>query len=155
MEISKVAFILSPLILGSSSSLLYKADGEWYRNLKKSELTPPSITFSIVWPILYLLLGISLYFGIYDKSFWYWIIPVVNLAFNLTFTPIMFGANNLLLAFVITILTLITCIMMIMQFYTTNNFISIYLVIPYLLWLIFASYLAYDIYRLKDAKNRL
>jgi benzodiazapine receptor len=153
MKILKILFVLAPLILGFSISLLYTAEGEWYRNLKKPELIPPSIAFSIVWSILYLLFGISMYYGIYNRTIWYWIMPVVNLALNLSFTPLMFGANNLLLAFVITIFTLLTSLMIILQFYITKNVMSIFLLIPYVLWLMFASYLAYDIYRLNDIEK--
>ena len=81
--------------------------------------------------------------------------PVIHLALNLSFTPVMFGANNLSLAFVITILTLLTSLMIILQFYTTKNIMSIFLLIPYVIWLIFASYLAYDIYRLNDIENKI
>ena len=96
---------------------------------------------------LFIFFGISMYYGIYYKSLIYWIIPVIHLIFNLSFTPVMFGANNLLAAFIITLFTLITSLIIIWQFYTTkSNIISIYLLIPYVLWLSFATYLAYDIY---------
>ena len=146
----KILFVLTPLILGFSISLFFKIDEKWYKKLKKPQLIPPSIAFSIVWSILYLLFGVSMYYGIYDKSLWYWIIPVVHFSLNLSFSPIMFGMNNLLIAFIITILTLLTCVMIILQFFNTKRFISMYLIIPYLLWLVFASYLAYDIYRLNS-----
>lgn len=155
MKILKILFVLAPLVFGFSISLLYTAEGEWYRNLKKPEFIPPSIAFSIVWSILYLLFGISMYYGIYNRTIWYWIMPVIHLALNLSFTPVMFGANNLSLAFVITILTLLTSLMIILQFYTTKNIMSIFLLIPYVIWLIFASYLAYDIYRLNDIENKI
>lgn len=142
----KIIFILLPLILGFMISAFFKPN-EWYKNLQKPEYIPSSIVFSIVWSFLYLLFGISMYYGIYYKSLIYWIIPNIHLIANLLFSPIMFGINNLFGAFMITIITLITCIMIIWQFYITkSNMISIYLLIPYLLWLIFATYLAYDIY---------
>lgn len=146
----KIVFIISPLILGFSIGMLYKPN-EWYQKLKKPEYIPPSIVFSIIWSILYLLLGISMYYGVYYKTFIYWIIPIIHLIFNLLFSPIMFGINNLFIAFIITLLTFITCIMIIIQFYITkSDIIAIYLLIPYLLWLFFATYLAYDIYTLNN-----
>jgi len=152
-NIKIIFFILLPLILGFIISALFNAKGEWYKNLKKPEFIPPSIVFSIVWPILYIFFGISMYYGIYYKSLIYWIIPVIHLIFNLSFTPVMFGANNLLAAFIITLFTLITSLIIIWQFYTTkSNIISIYLLIPYVLWLSFATYLAYDIYILNNVK---
>jgi len=152
-NIKIIFFILLPLILGFIIGTLFNAKGEWYKNLKKPEFIPPSIVFSIVWPILYIFFGISMYYGIYYKSLIYWIIPVIHLILNLSFTPVMFGANNLLAAFIITLFTLITSLIIIWQFYTTkSNIISIYLLIPYVLWLSFATYLAYDIYILNNVK---
>ena len=146
--IFKILFVLTPLILGFTTSAFFKPS-EWYKNLKKPEYIPPSNVFSIVWSILYLLFGISMYYGIYYKKFIYWIIPIIHLIANLLFSPIMFGINNLFLAFIITIITLITCIMIIWQLYITkSNNMSIYLLVPYLLWLIFATYLAHDTYML-------
>lgn len=148
--IFKILFILAPLILGFSISAFFKPN-EWYKNLQKPEYIPPSIVFSIVWSFLYLLFGISMYYGIYYKKSVYWIIPIIHLIANLLFSPIMFGYNNLLWAFMITLITLITCILIIWQFYITkSNMISIYMLIPYLLWLIFATYLAYDIYSINN-----
>lgn len=152
-NIKIIFFILLPLILGFIISTLFNAKREWYKNLKKPEFIPPSIVFSIVWSILYIFFGISMYYGIYYKSLIYWIIPVIHLILNLSFTPVMFGANNLLAAFIITLFTLITSLIIIWQFYTTkSNIISIYLLIPYVLWLSFATYLAYDIYILNNTK---
>lgn len=149
--IFKILFILAPLILGFSISAFFKPNDEWYKNLQKPEYIPPSIVFSIVWSFLYLLFGISMYYGIYYKKSVYWIIPIIHLIANLLFSPIMFGYNNLLWAFMITLITLITCILIIWQFYITkSNMISIYILIPYLLWLIFATYLAYDIYSINN-----
>jgi len=146
--IVKILFILAPLILGFSISVFFKPN-EWYKNLQKPKYIPPSIVFSIVWSILYIFFGISMYYGIYYKKMIYWIIPIIHLIANMLFSPIMFGVNNLFGAFIITLITLITCIMIIWQFYITkSNMIAIYFIIPYLLWLIFATYLAYDIYRL-------
>jgi translocator protein len=144
----KILFVLTPLILGFAISAFFKPT-EWYKNLQKPEYIPPSVVFSIVWSILYLLFGISMYYGIYYKKLIYWIIPIFHLIVNMLFTPVMFGINNLLWAFIITVMTLVTCIMIMWQFYITkSNMISIYLLIPYLLWLMFATYLAYDIYML-------
>lgn len=148
--ILKILFILTPLILGFAISAFFKPN-EWYKNLQKPEYIPPSIVFSIIWSFLYLLFGISMYYGIYYKKLVYWIIPIIHLIAIFLFSPIMFGVNNLLGAFMITVITLVTCIMIIWQFYITkSNIISIYLLIPYLLWLIFATYLAYDIYRINN-----
>jgi len=152
--ILKILFILTPLLLGFTISAFFKPN-EWYKNLQKPEYIPSSIVFSIIWSILYLLFGISMYYGIYYKKLVYWIIPFIHLIANMLFSPIMFGVNNLFGAFITTLITLVASVMIIWQFYITkSNMISIYLLIPYLLWLMFATYLAYDIYYINNVKNK-
>lgn len=142
------SLIFLPLIIGLSIGFLFRPN-EWYLKINKPWFVPPPIVFQIMWPILYILIGISLYYGIYDKEYIYWIIPIFHLFCNFLFSPIMFGMNNLLGGFLITFLTLITAIMMSIQFFITDKtFISIYVLIPYLIWLIFATILAYSTYKL-------
>jgi translocator protein len=148
-KILKLLFILAPLMLGFFISSFFSANSEWYKSLKKPEYMPPSMVFSIVWSVLYVLFGISMYLAIYNKSLSNWIIPGIHFGLNLMFSPIMFGANNLLWAFIITIAVLLSGVIMIWQFYNSkSNLMAIYLLIPYFIWLLFASYLSYDIYRL-------
>ena len=121
----------------------------WYKNLNKSKLTPPNWIFGAVWPILYCLMGISffkLWFN--DKCVGFCtplIIFLIQLFFNLIWTRLFFVEQNPLLALldisVILILTLISIIK-----FNKIDTIASYLLIPYILWLIFASYLSYDIY---------
>jgi benzodiazapine receptor len=141
-----ILFIFSPLILGLTTGYFYKPGSE-YQKLEKPSFIPDSIIFQIVWPILYLILGISIYIAIYKKEYKYWIIPVIHLILNLSFTPIMFGLNDIYLAYIIILLTLFTCILMMIEFFIIDNTKnSFYLLIPYLIWLIFATYLSYNIY---------
>ena len=46
-----------------------KYDKQWYTSLKKSPLTPPDYVFGIVWPILYLTMGISFLLVASHKKF--------------------------------------------------------------------------------------
>lgn len=144
-EFLAVLFILLPLAIGSLLGFLYRPD-ERFKTMKKPSFMPPSVAFQIVWPILYILIGISLYYGIYYKEFKYWIIPILNLICNFSFSPIMFGLYNLYGAYIVTFLTLITAIMMFAQFYMTKNRLSAILLVPYILWLFFATFLAYNVY---------
>ena len=142
-------YIFIPLILGMLPSFFYRGGNDMieYRKLKKPEQIPPSYIFGIVWPILYLLIGISYYIGLKNKKLKYYIIPIIGLIINYSYTPIFFGKDKLFLSLIIVILTLIFAILTLLQFnYTVKNKLSVYLLIPYIMWLCFASYLSYNIY---------
>lgn len=143
----KYLIIILPLIIGFLIGFNTKPD-DWFKTLKKPVLNPPSYVFSIAWSILYLLIGVSYYLALKDKSFIYWLIPLFHLLINFSFSPIMFIYKRLLESAFITLLTLITLIIVMILFYNYKKYISIYLLIPYLIWLIFANYLAWSVYYL-------
>ena len=144
MNLSFLIIIL-PLIIGFAIGYLTKPDN-WFKTLKKPLLNPPSYIFSIAWSILYLLIGISYYLALKDKSIGYWIIPIIHLYINYSFTPMMFIYKRLFESAFIVLLTLITLIIVMILFYNYKKYISVYLLIPYLLWLLFANYLAWSVY---------
>lgn len=139
-------FILYPLIIGSLLGFIFKPDN-WFKTIKKPSFMPPSYVFQYGWTILYILIGISSYYGYYNKDYKYWILPTIHIIINFMFSPVMFGMHNLLGGFVFTLFTLITALLVIYQYYYTKaNMLSIYLLIPYVMWLIFATILAYTTY---------
>ena len=115
----------------------------WYSSLKKSPLTPPNWTFSFVWPILYFMIFLSFYLfftsskKFFSYGFYYFIIQLI---LNLSWTTIFFSYKKICFSFIITILLLFFIILTIREFYKINK-LSAYLLIPYLIWVIFASYL--------------
>jgi len=133
--------IIIPILIGTLS----KPD-KWYYELKKPTLTPPGYVFGIAWSILYTLIAISYYFALWDKSFAYWIIPIIHLLLNYSYTPLIFVYKRLLESAIITSLVLLTAIIVMILFYNYGNMISVYLLIPYILWLSFANYLAWSVY---------
>ncbi len=112
----------------------------WYDNLNKSPLNPPSYVFGIVWPLLYILMFISFGIVIYnnrtDKIRFF----IIQFILNLLWTTIFFKYKSIVLAFIMLILIIFFTILTIIDFYSVNN-ISALLLIPYILWLSFASYL--------------
>ena len=56
-----VTSLLPPLITGLSASFLTRGNMDIYQRISVPPLSPPSATFPIVWTILYILMGISLY----------------------------------------------------------------------------------------------
>jgi len=152
MNISKylnfnLLIIILPLIVGFVIGQLSRP-GEWYLKLNKPKLTPPSYVFGIAWSILYLLIGISYYLALKNRSIEYWIIPLLHLVLNYIYTPLIFMYNRLLESAILTTLILITAVIVMILFYSYGNKISAYLLIPYILWLSFANYLGWSIYSL-------
>ena len=115
----------------------------WYQSLKRSSLTPPDWVFSIVWPILYVMILISfvLYYSSSgtNKTLGYTLF-FIGLAFNLSWSPVFFRLQRPGLSLVIIILLLVTTYLMIIEF-NKINLLSARLLIPYFAWLSFASYL--------------
>jgi benzodiazapine receptor len=147
--------IFIPVICGSliaSVSGSFKTDKE-YNKLKKSKVMPPNYVFGIVWPILYIMIGISYYIGINPTSYKYFVIPIISLVVNYSYTPIFLQLDNLKLSLIIVLLTLLFGILTIIQFYYYNKYACL-LLIPYILWLMFASYLSYDIYIINKKNNK-
>ena len=117
---------------------------QWYKNLKRSKLSPPSYVFGIVWPILYTLMFISLIILWTNKKCYPYCEPITyflfQLFFKITWTNLFFNLKKPLWAFVdlcaTLLFTLITYKKM-MKFSKT----AAYLLVPYILWLSFAFYL--------------
>lgn len=117
----------------------------WYQSLVKPSWSPPGWLFGPVWTILYVLIIIS--FGRVFQSFFkkeisfLVLLPfILNLIFNLIFTPLQFGLKNNLLAAIDIILVLATLVWAMMAIYPNLKWVA-YVQIPYLIWVSFATIL--------------
>ena len=117
----------------------------WYQTLIKPTWAPPSWIFGPVWSDLYLIIAVS--FGyvayLYTKGeipLWVLLPFILNLIFNLAFTPLQFGLKNNLLASIDIILVLGTLIWALYAIYSYVPWVT-YVNIPYLAWVSFASVL--------------
>lgn len=142
--------ILIPLGLGLLFGLLTQSGITNLANLNLPSYQPPGWLFAIIWPILYLLMGISAY--LIDTSYDCYshtclIIYYVQLIVNLLWSVIFFVFDLRLFAFIFIILLDILVIYMMWCFYGVNKKAA-YLQIPYLLWIIFATFLNFSIYLL-------
>ncbi len=142
--------IAIPLILGFIGNLL--GDSSTFQMINKPNFAPPQIVFPIVWTILYILMGISSYL-IYTSSAsknakkQALTIYGIQLVLNTVWTFFFFNLRWFLFSFWWIILIILFVILMIYN-YNRIKPIAAYLQIPYLLWLVFASILAYNIYLL-------
>lgn len=139
--------IFSPLILGSLVGFVIK-DFMDYSSLNQPPFAPPGIVFPIAWTVLYLLMGISYYFyRKTDKNSTLIILYYIQLFLNLTWTFIFFVFKMRFLAIVWILVIILLVFYLIKQFWNIKKE-SAYLLIPYLLWLLFAMYLTIGIFLL-------
>ena len=115
----------------------------WYHPLIKSSLTPPPITFAIVWPALYVLLAV-LGAMIFSKENLYppkiKILYLTQLILNWSWTPIFFYLHWIGTALFFLISMVVITTTLIIKGYSENKKILL-LLMPYLVWIIFATYL--------------
>ena len=135
--------ILIPVVIGGIVGFIINPYID-YNSLVQPPLSPPSIVFPIVWTILYVLMGIS-YYLLKNSSKKEKIIYFVQLGVNALWSLFFFIGKFYLFSFIWIILLDVLVIFMIGIFYQ-NSKISGYLQIPYLIWILFATYLNLGIY---------
>lgn len=140
--------ILIPVLVGGIVGFFISGSID-YNSLEKPFLSPPSITFPIVWTILYILMGIS--YAILESnslvnskinSIYY-----LQLFFNALWPIAFFLLKWRLFAFIWIIILAILIIIMIARFYEKQK-TAAWLQVPYLLWALFATYLNFGVYLL-------
>jgi tryptophan-rich sensory protein len=125
-----------------------------YAQLIKPEWAPPSWVFGPIWTVLYTIIAISygavFYAAVRGTLPLAVIYPfVLNLFFNLIFTPIQFGLKNNILASIDIILILVTILWMFYVIWPHAGFRwVIYANIPYLVWVSIATTLQLTITKL-------
>jgi len=122
----------------------------WYGELIKPFFAPPAWIFGPVWTALYLVIAIS--FGyVLVKTLkkqlpFSLLLPfLLNLVFNLAYTPIQFGLRNNLLASVDIALVLATLVWALLAAHRAGLRWVAWVNIPYLLWVSFATVLQFTI----------
>lgn len=114
----------------------------WYADLSKPSFTPPDWAFGVVWPILYVMMGISAFLiwnkGIGSKQARVALgLFILQLILNSLWTPIFFGLNMMALALVEIVLLWVAILITIFAFWRISK-TAAYLLIPYILWVSFA-----------------
>ena len=135
--------VILPLVLGIIVSAF--VDFNIYGSLNKPDLAPPAVIFPIAWTILYVLMGVSLYMNRNNKK--NMVTFFIQLMLNYLWVFVFFGMQSWLGGFIVIILLDVMILYTILEFYKENK-LSAYMMIPYLLWCIFASYLNFQIFLL-------
>lgn len=144
--ICSVAFLGLGTLSGLSSMSGFE---DWYGELNKPIFNPPNWIFVPAWTILYILMGGSI--GIVWQTIAKGRYPIIvkfakrgmtlfliHFIFNLAWTPIFFGLHKPVLALVVIIIILIFIIILIRHFFRLDR-IAAFLLIPYLIWVSFAT----------------
>ncbi len=116
----------------------------WYSTLLKPPFTPSAELFAPVWIILYVTILISLFIYIFSKTrrdkIKGYICFLIQLILNVVWPYVFFTIENCGLALVIILLLDISVFLTVKEFYKISKYASAIL-IPYFIWIIFATYL--------------
>lgn len=138
-----VIFIVATELVGALSGLLAGNSFSFYKELIKPPLSPPGWLFPVMWSILYALMGISafiIYTSDAKEKRPALIIYGTQLFVNFMWSIVFFRFKMFRLS-VVLILTLLGLIIAMIIIFRRIRPSAAYLNIPYLLWIVFASYL--------------
>ena len=137
------AFLLIPWF---TSGFLFPFDAGYYNSLRLPSITPPKIIFSLIWPILFTLITITVYRILKKDNLNndYLYILIMNFIGVETYNLFFFYMNNLFLSLISTVITLVTSIFLTSETRKLDN--SWPLLIPYNTWNIYAFILITSIY---------
>ena len=141
------------LLIGFLSGFATQSSvNDWYATLNKPSFNPPNWIFGPVWTVLYIMMGISA--GIvWSKGFYHrWVKTALyhfgfQLLFNALWSVVFFGFQSPFWALLV-ILVLMMLILGTIRWFNVVSRLAAYLLIPYFLWVCFASLLNYRIWML-------
>ena len=118
----------------------------WYSLINKPTFNPPSWVFAPVWTTLYLMMTIAiwLFWHSRNKDMNTIYIYFIHIVFNTTWSIVFFGLHQIFLALIVLIILIGLIIVLIVRFKRVN-FVSYYLMIPYLLWCCYALFLNFNL----------
>ena len=134
----------SASFIGAFATITFK--DPWYSLLNKPAFNPPDWVFGPVWTILYLMMTIAiwLYWHNRNRNINTIYIYFIHLVFNTTWSVVFFVLHNMLLALVV-LISLIVLIFILIVRLKSVNLVSSYLMIPYLIWCMFALVLNFNL----------
>lgn len=142
--------IALPLAVGGLAGFITRDSFEIYSQLNLPPFSPPGWVFPVAWSILYLAMGIAsglvLSSGASQEQTMSALrLYILQLAVNFVWPILFFGQSLYLVSFFWLLLLLLLVILVTIWFYRIIPSAGI-LLIPYLMWLIFAGYLNFEVY---------
>lgn len=123
-------------------------ENRWFNALSKPDIIPPGWVFGVVWSTLYIMMGVALAMILYARGargrglalglFF------TQLVLNLIWSPMFFAAHQVSLAFWLILAILLLTIATTFAFAPIRK-AAAWLLVPYMVWLSFASILNYKI----------
>lgn len=145
--------VITCLIIGFLSSIVTQSSvNDWYLTLNKPSFNPPNWLFAPVWTILYILMGISAGL-VWAKGFHHkWVKTALyhfgfQLLLNALWSIVFFGLKSPFWALLV-ILGLLTMLLLTIKWFKVVSKLAALLLIPYLIWVCFATLLNYKIWEL-------
>lgn len=146
-----ILFILGCNLLGALGSLWAGGDSDWYKQITKPNFNPPSWIFGPVWSLIFSLMGVALYFVFFSGDSNIRTIALilfgVQFILNILWSYLFFGLQSPMFAF-IEIIVLLALIVLTGIYFFKIKPLSGVLMIPYVLWVGFASILNFSIWKL-------
>lgn len=142
-----ISILIPVLLIGGLSSLFVMNFTDVYGKINTPPLSPPGSVFPVVWTILFILMGVASYivFESADSTKRFaLIIYAVQLALNFTWTITFFRFQNYWLA-VFVVISLLLFIILNIYFFGRINTNAGWLLAPYFIWVLFATYLTTSI----------
>ncbi len=146
-----VVAILLCLVVGNMGTVVTDTGpGSWYSQLVKPSFTPPGVVIGLIWTVLFILMGIALYLVWMEDAH----NPLARIAMgifgaqlllNLLWTFLFFGLQSPIYGLVDILTLLIAVAVTIVCFYRVRPAAGA-LLLPYILWLVVATYLNYQIW---------
>ncbi len=149
--ISLISWVVALIAIGSMIGYITKLEiSSWYSNLNRSPLTPPNYAFPVAWTVLYGVIGAcgSIIWRTlaFPKLAVIKTLYVTQLILNWSWTPLFFHYHLTGFASVILGCMDVLVGILIWLAYPKIRIVSL-LMIPYLFWILFASYLSFYIWR--------
>ncbi|HEX8746647.1 MAG TPA: TspO/MBR family protein [Pyrinomonadaceae bacterium] len=127
--------------------------GGWYARIEKPSWTPPNWVFGPVWSVLYLMMAVAAWLVWKEKGFAGAAAPLAlfgaQLVFNALWSILFFGMHRMGLALLDIILLWSAILATLLSFWRVSPAAGA-LMIPYLLWVTYASALNYSIWRVNS-----
>ncbi len=141
------------LAVGFLSSFATQSSvNDWFVTLNKPVFNPPNWLFAPVWTVLYILMGVAAGL-VWAKGFYHlWVKTALyhfgfQLLLNAAWSIVFFGFKQPFWGLVV-IISLLCLIVLTMRWFRIVHKYASWLLIPYLLWVCFATVLNYKIWEL-------
>lgn len=152
----KIIKLLLSFVITFSAGIIgsiftFPAITTWYATINKPSFNPPNFLFGPVWTILYILMAIALFLVWKDNNKKSKLDAMLSFGFqialNALWSIVFFGLKNPTMAVAVIIALWIMILLTIINFYRINKTAGLIL-IPYILWVSFASVLNLFVARL-------